>query len=205
MSNFDFNEAEPQRAGGGSLIPDNTIALVVVKIRPGGTGPGGYLKHNNAGDAEMLDLEFTVDGGEFDRRKLWSNYITSGTTDGQKTAAGITRSRLRAMLESARGIMPSDTSPDAIAARRANGWGDFDGLVFCAKIGIEQGALKDKMAGPQSERWDDKNVIKAVITPDEPHYIAPTPQAKAAAAAQGAANTNAPAATQAAAKPSWAS
>ena len=204
MSNFDFNEAEPQRAGGGSLIPDNTIALVVVKIRPGGTGPGGYLKGSSTG-AEMLDLEFTIDGGDFDRRKLWSNYVTSGVTEGHEKAANITRSRLRAMLESARGIMPSDTSPDAIAARRANGWGDFDGLVFCAQVGIEQGALKDKMAGPQSERWDDKNVIKAVITPDEPHYIAPTPQAKAAAAAQGAANTNAPAATQAAAKPSWAS
>lgn len=204
MSNFDFNEAEPQRAGGGSLIPDNTIALVVVKIRPGGNGPGGYLKASSTG-AEMLDLEFTVDGGEFDRRKLWSNYVTSGVTEGHERAANITRSRLRAMLESARGVMPADTSPEAIAARRANGWGDFDGIVFCAKIGIEQGALKDKMAGPQSERWDDKNVIKAVITPDEPHYIAPTPQAKAAAAAQGAANTNAPALTQAAAKPSWAS
>lgn len=205
MTSFDFNEAEPQRAGGGSLIPDNTIALVVVKVRPGGVGPGGYLKRNNAGDAEMLDLEFTVDGGEFDRRKLWSNYVTSGVTEGQEKAGSITRSRLRAMLESARGILPTDNSPDAIAARRANGWGDFDGLVFCAKIGVEPGGLKDKMAGPQSERWDDKNVIKAVITPDEAHYIAPSPQAKAAAAAQGAANSNAPAAAQAAAKPSWAS
>lgn len=204
MTSFDFNEAEPQRAGGGSLIPDNTIALVVVKVRPGGTGPGGYLKGSSTG-AEMLDLEFTIDGGDHDRRKLWSNYVTSGVTEGHEKASSITRSRLRAMLESARGILPTDGSPEAIAARKADGWGAFDGLVFCAKIGVEQGGLKDKMAGPQSERWDDKNVIKAVITPDEPHYIAPTPQAKAASAAAKPANSNAASAPAATAKPSWAS
>lgn len=202
MDNFDFSEAEPQRAGGGSLIPDNTIALVVVKVRPGGAGHGGYLKASNTG-CEMLDLEFTVDGGEHDRRKLWSNYVTSGVTEGHAKAANITRSRLRAMLESSRGILPTDTSAEAIQGRKANGWGDFDGLVFCAKIGIEQGSLKDKTAGPQSERYDDKNVIKAVITPDEDHYIAPSPQAKAAAAAQKPANEGgAPAASV---KPAWAS
>lgn len=205
MSDFDFNEAEPQRSGGGELIPDNTIALIVTKVRPGGNGPGGYLKNSNDGSCQMLDLEFTIDGGEFDRRKLWGNYVTNGTTEGQEKAANITRSRLRAMLESARGILPSDTSPAAVQARRANGWGDFDGLVFCAKIGIELGGLKDKTAGPQSERYADKNAIKAVITPDEASYIAPSPQAKASAAAQKPANEGSAPATGAAVKPAWAS
>lgn len=202
MNDFDFSEAEPQRAG-GTLIPDNTVALVVVKVRPGGAGHGGYLKASSTG-CEMLDLEFTIDGGDFDRRKLWSNYVTSGITEGHAKAANITRSRLRAMLESSRGILPTDTSPAAVQARKADGWGSFDGLVFCAKIGIEQGGLKEKTAGPQSERYDDKNIIKAVITPDEDHYIAPSPQAKAAAASQKPANEGtAPAA--AAVKPAWAS
>lgn len=203
MNNFDFSEAEPQRAGGGALIPDNTVALVVVKVRPGGSGHGGFLKASSTG-CEMLDLEFTIDGGDYDRRKLWSNYVTNGTTEGHEKAANITRSRLRAMLESARGVTPTDTSPAAIEARKAKGWADFDGLVFCAKIGIELGSLKDKTAGPQSERYDDKNIIKAVITPDEAHYIAPSPHAKAAAAAQKPANEGA-APAAGGAKPSWAS
>lgn len=198
MSNFDFNEAEPQRSGGGELIPDNTIALVVAKIRPGGHGPGGFLRNSDSG-CQMLDFEFTVDGGEHDRRKFWSLYVVNGVTEGHEKAANITRSRLRAMLESARGIMPSDTSADAVAGRRADGWGAFDGLSFCAKIGVEPGGLKDKTAGAQSERYSDKNVIKAVITPDEAHYIAPTPQAKAAA--QKPANEGAAPAV----KPAWAS
>lgn len=204
MSDFDFNEAEPQRAGGGELIPDGTIALVVSKLRPGGNGPGGYLRNSDSG-CQMLDFEFTVDGGDFDRRKLWSLYVVSGVTEGHEKAANITRSRLRAMLESARGIDPSDGSDDAMKARRADGWGTFDGLAFCVKIGVEQGGLKDKTAGPQSERYADKNVIKAVITPDDDDYIAPSPQAKAAAAATKPANTNAPSTPAAANKPAWAS
>jgi hypothetical protein len=202
MSDFDFNEAEPQRAGGGELIPDNTLALVVSKIRPGGNGPGGYVRNSDSG-CEMLDFEFTVDGGDHDRRKFWSLFIVSGVTEGQQKAANITRSRLRAMLESARGINPSDTSPEAVKGRQADGWGAFDGLAFCVKIGVEQGGLKDKSAGPQSERYADKNVIKAVITPDEDHYIPPSPQAKAAGAASKPANDGKAAA--AAVKPAWAS
>lgn len=199
MSTFDFNEAEPQRSGGGELIPDNTVALVVAKLRPGQSGPDGWLKASQTG-CEMMDFEFTIDGGDYDRRKLWGLYVVSGITEGHEKAANISRSRLRAMLESARGIHPSDTSPEAMAARRANGYADFDGLSFCAKIGIEQGGLKDKTAGANSERYADKNVIKAVITPDEADYIRPNGGGRPAAAAKPVNNNS----TAGAAKPSWA-
>lgn len=174
MSNMDFNNAEPQRAGfGGDLIPNDTVALVVMTIRPGQQGDGGWLKGNNAGDALMIDAEFTVDGGDFDRRKLWGNYIVDGTTDGQQKAAAISRSLLRGMLESAHGIEPGDNSAEALAKRQVTSYGDFSGIRFCARIGVEKGNLKDKTAGPDSERWPDKNIIRAAVTPDDDDYIAP--------------------------------
>lgn len=206
MSDMDFNNAEPQRAT-GNLIPDNTVALVVINLREGGAGPGGHLKASNDGTSNMLDLEFTVDGGEHDRRKLWENWVVDGQSEGQQKAAAITRSRVRAVLESAHGVDPADDSEAAMEKRRLSGWGGLDALRVCVKIGVETGNLKDKSAGPDSERWPTKNKIKAILTPGDAEYIAPGPQSgafqtagavatKVAAAAGGKAAVN---------KPTWAS
>jgi hypothetical protein len=210
MSDFDFNSAEPQRGFSGELIPENTIVLVVATIRPGQEGPGGYLKANNDRSCLMADFEFTIDGGEFDRRKVWGLMVTAGETEGQQKAAAITRSRLRAMLESAHGILPSDNSAPAVARRQVAGWEAFDGLKFCARIGVEKGGLKDKTAGPNSERWPDKNVVYPV-TPEDERYISPGAQnargAPRASVAQTVAAASKPATNGAngAAKPAWAS
>lgn len=212
MSDFDFNYAEPQRAM-GDLIPDNTVCLLVAHVRPGQAGPGGWLKEAQTG-AMMLDMEFTIDGGDHDRRKLWENWITDGSTDGQQKAAAITRSRIRAVLESVHSVDPGDDSEAAMAKRRIDGWGALDGLKFCAKIGIETGSLKDKTAGPQSERYADKNKIKAVLTVGDTDYVTPGPQqagmqTAGAAVQRAAANvggqTKAAVTAAGAAKPSWAS
>lgn len=207
MSDFDFNNAEPQRAM-GDLIPENTVALVVLSIRPGQHGPGGWLKLNRDGSCEMLDCEFTVDGGDHDRRKLWENWVVAGQTDGQQKAAMITRSRLRALLESVHAIHPNDDSDTAMAKRQVNGWGAFDGMKLCVKIGVEGGALKDK-TNPNSERYPDKNRIKAILTPADAEYINPGPQLAGATTAGAAVQRAAAAvggATAAAvgAKPAWA-
>jgi hypothetical protein len=202
MSDFDFNYAEPQRAM-GDLIPENTIVLLVASVRPGQHGPGGWLKLAQSG-AEMLDMEFTIDGGDFDRRKVWENWITAGETEGQQKAAAITRSRIRAVLESVHAINPGDDSEAAMAARRLSGWGGLDGLKFCAKLGIEQGGLKDKTAGPQSERYSDKNKIKAILTPADAEYINPGPNQTGMVTA-GAAAQKVVAKAAAGGKPTWAS
>ena len=151
---MDFNNAEKQRSGG--LIPKNTIVPVHMTLRPGGHGDGGWLKRSKAGDSLMLDAEFTVIEGEFARRKFWSLFTTDGTTDGQKKAVDITRSRIRAMLESARGVKPTDESDAAVAARQINSYGDLDGLRFLAVVGIEEG----------KDGYEPKNVFVAAVTPD---------------------------------------
>jgi hypothetical protein len=157
---YDYTDAPEQR--GNELIPADTVATVQLTIRPGGAGQGGLLVRSKDGLCEMLDMEFVVVDGPHAKRKLWERAIIKGTTDGHAKAAEISRGKLRAILESARGIKPNDTSKEAREARTAE-LGDFDGLRFIAKIGIEKGRPKNDGS---SENYADRNHIAAVITPD---------------------------------------
>jgi hypothetical protein len=164
---YDYNTAGEQRAF--EVMPDGTIAVLQINIREGGAGEHGIMKRTKNGDAEALDIEFTVVEGPFTKRKFWGFYVTSGTTDGHEQAADITRRRLRAILESARGIKPTDMSEAAKKARLAD-YEDFDGLRFVGKLGIEKG----------TGDYKDKNVLAEVITPDrkEWHAVEQVPAAK---------------------------
>ena len=72
-----------------------------------------------------LDVEFTVVEGPFAKRKFWGLFTLEGVSDGHQKAADISASRLRAILESARGIRPDDESDAAKAGRRMNWLGRF--------------------------------------------------------------------------------
>jgi hypothetical protein len=126
---FDFNTAETQRMR--EVIPADTVAPIQINFRPGDAGEGKWLKSSKDGTSRGLDCEFTVVAGEHAKRKFWSRLTVEGETDGQKTAADITRVTLRAILESARGIRPDDQSDDAKKARMAE-YADFDGIRFIA-------------------------------------------------------------------------
>ena len=193
---FDFNNAETQREGG--LITDGTIAVVHLTIRPGNSGEGGWLKRSKNGDSQALDAEFTVVEGPFVKRKFWSLFTVEGTTEGHAKAAEISASRLRGILESAKGIRPDDESEVAKNGRRVTSWGDFDGLRFVAKIGIEK--------AKEGSGYKDKNTLEAAVTPDRKAWVK-VEQVKQAGPAHVAAPSLA-AATQtaiASGKPAWAS
>lgn len=175
MSVFDFNGADAPRPV-GELIPNGTKAMVVMALRPGGQGQGGWLKASRDGACLMLDAEFTIDGGPHNRRKFWGMYVVevdANATDGQKQAVDISRGHLRAILESARNIMPGDTSEQAMNARRIGGYGDLDGLRFPVVIAVEKGKSKNDGTG---DKYDDKNVLGRAITPDDKDYLNPGPQ-----------------------------
>ena len=157
---FDYTDAPEQR--GDEPIPADTVATVQLTIRPGGAGEGGLLKRSKDGIVRDARLEFVVVDGPHAKRKLWERVIINGTTDGHAKAAEISRGKLRAILEAARGIKPNDTSKEAREARTAE-LGDFDGLRFIAKIGIEKGRPKNDGTG---ESYADRNTIASVITPD---------------------------------------
>ena len=164
MPAYDYSVAPPPR--GFELIPHGTIATVVLYIRPGGVGEDGLLKRSQEGGCDMLDIEYVIVDGPYARRKVWQYQIINGTTDGQKDMAETYRGLRKQILQSARNIMPSDTSPQARAAYLAD-LKDFDGLMCMVKIGIEKGKpIKDR----PGENYDDKNIIAAVITPDKKEY-----------------------------------
>jgi hypothetical protein len=184
---MDFNEAKPQR--NFDLIPSGTVCSVRMKVRPGGAGEGGWLRRAKDGASEQLDCEFTVQNGEFEKRKFWTLFTVAGTTPGHAEAADISARVIRAILESARGVKPSDTSDAAKAARRIDGYGDLDGLTFVARIGIS----------PPHNGYEAKNKLDRVITPDEVAWRPVQQERQAAPAAK-------PAATPAAiGRPAWAS
>jgi hypothetical protein len=190
---FDYSDAPPQREI--ELIPDGTIATLQLGIRPGGAGEDGLLQRSKDGLCEMLDVEFIVVDGQFAKRKLWERFVLAGTTDGHAKATEISRSKLRAILESARNIRPDDVSPQARAARTVK-LADFEGMRFIGKVGIEKGKDKGNGAG----NYPDRNFLAQVITPDRKdwHSVeqAPPPPKPA---------SNMPRASAAISKPTWAS
>jgi hypothetical protein len=156
---LDFNNAPEQRSG--DLIPENTIAHVHLTIRPGNAGEGGWLKRSKDGGSFAIDAEFTVIDGPHAKRKFWSLMTVDGTTDGHKKAAEISFTRIRAILESVRGIRPDEDSDTAKQGRRLGSYGDLDGMRFVVKIGIEKG----------KDGYKDKNSLAEVITPDKQAWV----------------------------------
>jgi hypothetical protein len=154
---FDFNDAAPQTSG--DLIPAKTFAKVISTIRPG-KGNSDMWVTTSASGFEYLNMEFTIVSAPMAKRKIFQNAGVGGVTDGHEKAANITRSFIRSLLESARGIDPKDESEKAQKARRIQSWGDLVELEFAVEIGIEKG----------KDGYDDKNKIQRVITPDHKLY-----------------------------------
>jgi hypothetical protein len=192
---FDFTDAPPPSF---DLIPDGTTATVSIHIRAGNVGEDGLLKRNKAGDAEMLDLEFTVLDGTYKGRKFWHNLLLAGTTDGQKKMAAGNLGVLKAVLDSALGLMPNDVSAEARAARTVS-LRQFEGMNFIAKIGEEKG-------GPKKEggNYPDKNILAGAITKDKKEWH-PVEQPPPFNGGGGAPSSTPPAPAAPVERPDWAS
>ena len=209
----DFNDAEAQQSG-FNLIPKGALVPVLMTLRPGGhydASQGwsdGYPTQSPKTGAVYLAAEFVITGGEYAKRKMWSNiglYSPKGPTWTQ-----MGRTFVRAALNSARNVLPQDNSPQAAAARRIQGFVDLDGLEFVVRVDIEK-----------DDRGDDRNVVKMAVEPDHPDYartigvpskLAPStnapansaPQAPAAQSAAPAHQAPAPQRAPVSGKPAWA-
>lgn len=165
MSWMNFSDAEEQNSS--DLIPNKTPVKVIMKIRAGSFNDpakgwtGGFATQADSG-AVYLDCEFTIVGGKYNKRKVWS-LIGLHSPKGPKWEA-MGRSFIRAALESARGINPSDASDLAIKARQIGGFGDLDGMEFAAMVEVQK-------ADPGSS-YSDKNVIQTVIPATHKDYAA---------------------------------
>ena len=159
MSWKDFNTAEDQ----SDVIPKGTLVKVRMTIKPGGySSPeweGGYASQNNDTGSVYLNCEFVVLEGQYARRKVWS-LIGLQSPKGPEWG-NMGRTLIKGILNSARGVLPQDTSPAAQNARRINTLQELDGIEFVARVDME----KD----PQG---NDRNVIKTIITPEHKEYAA---------------------------------
>ena len=205
---FDMNDAEPQK--NGELIQDGTFAKVTMTLRPGGTdGQGeidrGLLKASAApgSDVLMLDAEFTLVEGPQARRKFWQMFTVAGgklDEQGQSIGWKISKSSLRAMIDSALGLDPHDMSEVAKAKRILRGLGDLNGITFVAKIKVE---------ASDDPRYAPSNKLDRVVVPNEPEWrkvmdgevLAPSPSTRARSKAAPSTPAPQPAWGQGAAKP----
>jgi hypothetical protein len=168
---YDLNDAQPQMAPIGELIPDGTFAKVRLTIRPGGVNgatpaDAGLLKASQSSDARMLDCEFTVVDGPHARRKFWQSFTVAGgklDEKGQSIGWKISKSTFRAIVDSALGLDPKDESTGAKAKRVLPGLRHLEGIIFAARIMVEPAS------NPQ---YRDQNRIANVVLPDEPQHAA---------------------------------
>jgi hypothetical protein len=168
---YDMNDAEPQRSG--EVIPDGTFAKVTMALRPGGIDgqseiDRGLLKASNTvgSDVLNLDCEFTIVEGPHAKRKFWQTLTASGgKVDEKGVSLGwkITKSTIRAMIDSALGLNPEDMSEAAKQKRVLRGLADLNGITFVAKIKVEPS---------NDSRYGDANKLARVILPTEKEWQA---------------------------------
>jgi hypothetical protein len=150
---MNFNDVEPPK---NDLIPEGTVVKVRMFVKSGGYGKDGALSMSKRTEGLFLKAELTVIEGEYTFRKIYDVFgVSSHDTESQWAKMGL--QRLRAILESAYNIEPSDNSPFAKSKREITGYMDFNGLEFLIKVRVEKS---------ENNRYPPQNRVKAVITPD---------------------------------------
>ena len=152
-----------------SLIPIGTIARAVVLVQMGDIelpefGKGQWFKRSASTAAKWMNLEFTIVGGEFDRRKFWHSIFVDGDKigpSGMPLAKEIGLRTLKAIVESARNIDPADMTPQAQQNRNISGMMDLSGMEICAKVGIKKG----------TNGYKDSNQLMAALTPNNSEFL----------------------------------
>ena len=152
-----------------TLIPAGTVCRAVVNVKLGDMeipefGTGQWFKKSQTSKAKWMELEFTVIGGEHDKRKFWDKIFVDGdkmSPNGIPVTKEIGLSTLRMIIESSFNIVPTDTSAEAQARRQISGVNDLNGMEICAKVGIDKG----------TNGYADKNKLTAAMTPNQKDFI----------------------------------
>ena len=194
LNNAQTQEAPTQER---TLIPNGTICRAVIVIKMGDIeipefGAGIWFKKSQATSAKWMELEFTIVGGEHDRRKFWDRIFVDGDKLGDSgipLAKEIGLSTLRSIIESANSIKSEDMSPEAQQRRNISGVNDLTSMEICAKVGIKKG----------TNGYADSNRLLAALGPSNKDFVPagqapvvhtpagapPTPQVSAQPAAAG--------------------
>tara|TARA_R110001606_G_scaffold239036_2_gene386995 strand:+ start:1325 stop:1948 length:624 start_codon:yes stop_codon:yes gene_type:complete len=152
-----------------TLIPKGTVVRAVLLVQGGDIdipefGEGQWFKKSASTSAKWMNLEFTIIGGDFDRRKFWHSIFVDGDkigASGMPLAKEIGLRTLKSIVESARGIVPSDMTPQAQQNRNISGMFDLNGLEICAKIGVKKG----------TNGYADSNQLMVALTPENSEFF----------------------------------
>jgi hypothetical protein len=155
MIMMDLNSAEAQTEF--TIIPANTIAKARLTIKAGNDFSDPFLTRSKDGNSTYLNCEFVIMEGQFVRRKIFDKIGISGSDQW----INMGKSRIRAILESAKNINPKDMSEAAMATRKIDSFGELEGLEPIIKIDIEH---------DRSGVYQDKNKVASIITPDHKFY-----------------------------------
>jgi len=152
-----------------SIIPNGTVVRAVVLVQQGDIeipefGQGQWFKRSASTAAKWMNLEFTIIGGQYDRRKFWHSVFVDGDKmgpSGMPQAKEIGLRTLKSVVESGRGISPADMSPQAQQNRNISGMMDLNGMEICAKVGVKKG----------TNGYKDSNQLMVALTPDNKDYL----------------------------------
>ena len=170
---IDLNNIEN---GGGSdfdLIPEGTIARAIITIQPNPVTIPEFsntplFRASQTTSAKWLEVEYTIIGGQFDKRKFWSKHFFDGDA---KDDNGVSKSKkiglqwLKSVVESHNNVSAMDASPEAQAVRQIDmqkgGVASINGMNVCVKIKIEKG----------TNGYADQNRCAVVLTQGMEGYI----------------------------------
>jgi len=171
---INLNDADDQDR---SVMPPGAYWMKA-RVRPGNTGPDGLLRLAKNGFSLMLNLELVViDDDEWRGKKIFDlitcelqEYdsddplspppLAADKLANLQTSVRMGRSRLKAMLNSAYGLMPNDDSDQAKASRTIEGYDAFDGLCLMAQVDVQ----------PARDNFKERNRVDFIIEPSDPAY-----------------------------------
>lgn len=185
------------------LMPDKTPVRAIINLLGGDAempefGQGYLFKKSMSSSAVYCPMEFTIIGGQFDKRRVWHNLFVHGDkldSSGVPVARNIGLETLRRMVDSIHNLKGADMSPEAQQKRNIAGIQALQGQEFSFLVGVE----------PAQNGYDAKNKMTVVLTPDNSDYVASSVgAAPVQAAAPVASPVMAPATAEAGVVPSWA-
>jgi hypothetical protein len=207
---MDFSNAPTQQFGDGGIIPKGTLAWAILTLQPHNADHGIAEKPSQSSDAKYLEVELTIEGGPYDKRKIWDKIGVAGAE--KYVQAG--HAALRHILEVGKQASPQNPSGYVI-----DNYFAIDGLKVAIKITVEKGTgghddkNRCRYLSPNTESDTHKDFQK-LLAGDTAPPAETAPAAPAATPAWGGGSGQTPATPAAAtpaaatgtppAKPAWA-
>jgi hypothetical protein len=157
------------------LIPHGALSWGILRIRAANLQAGVWeTTSKNPKDpsspSKYLDCEITLEGGKWDKRKVWTKIGVAGTPGYIKMGG----QQIRAILQTARGA--SDADPTLYYM---DSHGELDGMKVGVKIKVEppQGSYSEKndvavFLSPEQNKGDWAKLVAGDCEPD-PNARAP--------------------------------